>query len=78
MGAGRMARQSERLRGLGLLRLVRDALGVSGQVVFGTGELVQSIVLNRDHPLARALVQGLAALLAPSKWPLFWAKFRKL
>jgi hypothetical protein len=63
-----LAVQCPRLARLGLLRFVRDVLGVSGQVVCGPEELVQSvqsIVLNPGHPLARDLVRGLAALLAP-------------
>lgn len=48
----------------GLLRLVRDALQVSGRVVFGPQAVLQQIVLNSADPLAKELQVGFAALLA--------------
>jgi hypothetical protein len=55
-----------RLARVGLLRLVRDVLHISGFVVLheDTGLLAQ-VVLNRSAPLADGLVQGLHRLLAP-------------
>ncbi len=48
----------------GLLRLVRDALQVSGRVVFDQNAAFQLIILNKADPLAKELQAGLAALLA--------------
>ncbi len=48
----------------GLLRLVRDALQVSGQVVFGPEAVLLQNILNSADPLAKELQVGFAALLA--------------
>jgi hypothetical protein len=48
----------------GLLRLVRDALQVSGKIVFHPQLSVQQIILNAADPLAKELQTGFAALLA--------------
>lgn len=57
-----------RLARYGLVRFVRDILGISGFVVCapGTGDLLR-IVLNRDAPLAPALAAALYRLLAPDQ-----------
>lgn len=49
---------------LGLLRLVRDALQVSGLIVWDQKAGIQQIILNSADPLAKELQFGLAALLA--------------
>jgi hypothetical protein len=48
----------------GLLRLVRDALQVSGRIVFDPQAAIQQIILNAADPLAKELQAGFAALLA--------------
>jgi hypothetical protein len=48
----------------GLLRLVRDALQVSGLIVFNLEAVIQQIILNAADPLAKELQAGFAALLA--------------
>lgn len=57
-----------RLARYGLVRFVRDILGISGFVVCapGTGDLLR-IVLNPDAPLAPALAAALYRLLAPDQ-----------
>lgn len=52
---------------LGLLRLVRDALQVSGLIVLNQIAGIQQIILNPADPLAKELQSGLAALLAQEK-----------
>lgn len=49
---------------LGLLRLVRDALQVSGLIVWDQKAGIRQIVLNSADPLAKEWQSGLAALLA--------------
>ena len=49
---------------LGLLRMVRDALQVSGLIVLNQAGGIQQIILNPADPLAKELQFGLAALLA--------------
>jgi hypothetical protein len=49
---------------LGLLRLVRDVLQVSGLIIFSQAASIQQIILNSADPLANELQAGLAALLA--------------
>jgi len=48
----------------GLLRLVRDALQVSGRIDFSPQASIQQITLNAADPLAKELQAGFAALLA--------------
>lgn len=52
---------------LGLLRLVRDALQVSGLIILNQAADIQQIILNPADPLAKELQSGLAALLAQEK-----------
>lgn len=49
---------------LGLLRMVRDVLQVSGLIVLSQITGIQQIILNPADPLAKELQSGLAALLA--------------
>lgn len=49
---------------LGLLRMVRDVLQVSGLIVLNQTLGIQQIILNPADPLAKELQSGLAALLA--------------
>jgi hypothetical protein len=49
---------------LGLLRMVRDVLQVSGLIILNQALDIQQIVLNPADPLAKELQFGLAALLA--------------
>jgi len=63
---GWLADTCPRLARWGLLRWIRDALHISGVVVFHSSGIVQ-IVLNRGDPVARELGPGLAALLAPEE-----------
>lgn len=58
--------EQPKLRRYGSVRMVRDALQVSGvRVVDGLGHLV-GIILNQAAALARGLVAALARLLAPA------------
>jgi hypothetical protein len=59
-----LAPYAPKLAKLGLLRLVRDALQVSGLIVFGPAAAIQKIILNPRDPLAKELQLALAALLA--------------
>jgi hypothetical protein len=52
---------------LGLLRLVRDALQVSGLIISNQVVGIQQIILNPADPLSKELQSGLAALLAQEK-----------
>jgi hypothetical protein len=59
-----LAPYAPKIAKLGLLRLVRDALQVSGLIVFSPAASIQKIILNSADPLAKELQAGLAALLA--------------
>jgi hypothetical protein len=59
-----LAPYAPKIAKLGLLRLVRDALQVSGLIVFTPAASIQTIILNAADPLAKELQAGLAALLA--------------
>ena len=59
-----LAPYSPKIAKLGLLRLVRDALQVSGLIVFSPLASIQQIILNSADPLAKELQSGFAALLA--------------
>ena len=48
----------------GLLRLVRDALQMSGVIIFNLEAVIQHVILNAADPLAKELQAGFAALLA--------------
>ncbi len=61
---GWLAAQLPRLRRFGIKRLVRDVLGVGGQVELDAQGQVRSIVLNRADRLAHHLLAALQALLA--------------
>lgn len=52
-----------RLKRLGVQRIVRDVLAVSGFVELGKGEAIKRIVLNGASALARACAKALRALL---------------
>lgn len=59
-----LAPYAPKIAKLGLLRLVRDALQVSGLIIFTPAASIQKIILNSADPLAKELQAGLAALLA--------------
>lgn len=52
-----------RMRGWGLMRMVRDVLHMSGQIVFDHRQSISQILLNPADPLAKGLAPGLFALL---------------
>jgi hypothetical protein len=63
---GWLRSEQPKLRRYGIVRMVRDVLQISGQlVVDGVGHLVR-IILNQAAPLAPGLVAALARLLAPA------------
>lgn len=51
------------MRSWGIMRMVRDVLHVSGQIVFDHHQRITQIILNRADPLAKGLAPGLFALL---------------
>jgi hypothetical protein len=51
------------VRGWGLMRMVRDVVHVSGQIVFDHRQSISQIMLNLADPLATGLAPGLFALL---------------
>jgi hypothetical protein len=51
------------MRRWGIMRMVRDVLHVSGQIVFDHRQRITQILLNRADPLAKGLAPGLFALL---------------
>ncbi len=55
------------LAGFGLLRLVRDVLGVCGFVEFTGAGSIRRIVLTRNSKLARGCVKALRILLKPQR-----------
>lgn len=59
-----LAPYSPKIAKLGLLRLVRDALQVSGLIVSSPAASIHQIILNSADPLAKELQPGFAALLA--------------
>jgi hypothetical protein len=52
-----------RMRGWGIMRMVRDVLHMSGQIVFDHRQSISQILLNPADPLAKGLAPGLFALL---------------
>jgi len=58
-----LSQVAPQLAGFGLLRLVRDVLGVSGFVELGELDSIRRIVLNRNTMLARRCIQAFRALL---------------
>lgn len=52
-----------RMRSWGIMRMVRDVLHVSGQIVFDHRQRLTQIILNRADPLAKGLAPGLFVLL---------------
>jgi hypothetical protein len=52
-----------RMRGWGIMRMVRDVFHVSGQIVFDHRQSISQIMLNRADPLAKGLAPGLFVLL---------------
>ena len=61
---GWLAPHCPRIARLGLLRLMRDVVHVTGQIVLDSHQSVRQIILNPADPFARELQTGLAALLA--------------
>jgi hypothetical protein len=59
-----LAPRCPKIAKLGLLRLVRDALQVSGLIVWDQKAGIQQIILNAADPLAKEWQSGLSALLA--------------
>jgi hypothetical protein len=55
------------IAGYGLLRLVRDALAIPGQVCLDSRGDVVGLILSQAHPLAAKLLQALQQLLAPQQ-----------
>jgi len=51
------------MRRWGIMRMVRDVLHVSGQIVFDHRQRITQIILNRADPLAKGLAPGFFALL---------------
>ena len=51
----------------GVKRLVREVLGISGQVLYGPGGPIQAVILNAADRLAQRLVPAWQALLAPQQ-----------
>jgi hypothetical protein len=62
---GWLAPAYSRLRGFGVLRMVRDVFQVSGLVFFQDENHLCQIKLNEADPLANGLCDGLRTLLAP-------------
>jgi len=52
-----------RVRGWGIMRMVRDVFHMSGQIVFDHRQSISQILLNPADPLAKGLAPGLFALL---------------
>jgi hypothetical protein len=52
-----------RMRGWGIMRMVRDVFHVSGQIVFDHRQRISQIMLNRADPLAKGFAPGLFVLL---------------
>lgn len=55
------------IAGYGLLRLVRDALAIPGQVCLDSQGGVGLLILSQAHPLAAKMLQALQQLLAPQR-----------
>lgn len=62
---GWLREDAPKLRRYGVLRMVRDVFTTSGLLVFdGAGAIIE-IILNQADTLAKSLIGGLSALLAP-------------
>jgi hypothetical protein len=55
------------IAGYGLLRLIRDALSIPGQLCLDAQGNLLTLVLNRKHPLSAKMREALQQLLAPQK-----------
>ena len=55
------------IAGYGLLRLVRDAFSIPGQVCLDSQGGMRLLILSRAHPLAAKLLLALQQLLAPQR-----------
>jgi hypothetical protein len=55
------------LAGYGLLRLVRDAFAIPGQICLDADGSIGGLILSRAHPLAAKMLQALQQLLAPQQ-----------
>jgi hypothetical protein len=55
------------IAGHGVLRLVRDAFSIPGQVCLDARGNVGALILSRTHPLAAEMLQALQQLLAPQR-----------
>ncbi len=64
---GWLAPNCPRIARLGLLRLMRDVVHITGQIVLDSHQSVRQIILNPADPFARELQTGLAALLAQAQ-----------
>lgn len=53
-----------RLRAFGILRMVRDAFHIAGQITLDEPGHIRQIILNEAHDLALSFVQALAPFLA--------------
>ncbi len=64
---GWLSAGAPKLVGFGLLRLVRDVLGVSGFVEFTANGAISRLVLNGNSNLARLYLRAFHALLRPQR-----------
>jgi len=64
---GWLSAGAPKLVGFGLLRLVRDVLGVSGFVEFTANGAISRLVLNGNSNLARLYLRAFRALLRPQR-----------
>jgi hypothetical protein len=55
------------IAGYGLLRLIRDALSIPGQMCLDAQGNLRTLVLSRNHPLSVKMLRALQQLLIPQK-----------
>jgi hypothetical protein len=58
-----MSAEQPKLKGYGMLRLVRDIFGVSGFIETNERGEIKALVLNKGSALARAFIRAFQALL---------------
>ena len=69
-----LSRKNTRFARYGMLRLVRDVLGINGKVHFDRDGNLRMITLNRDHCLAKSFSIAFADLHEPNDWRLILRK----
>ena len=64
VATARLAAYRPALHRFGMLRMLRDAFHISGQIVFDADEQIVAIILNQAHDLASPFISAFGSFLA--------------